>query len=103
MGVGEAKLLSELEALIEVIEKAAWRATKFISPHEYILKKDEPELFEAMKKFVRENGWPGRFFKTIYRYATVGEYRYWFMSSGPKSIILNRARLDIGGVERLDE
>ncbi len=88
------------KALERLIDAAEWTSSKYLSDHQYVKKFEAPELFVEMRAFIKDSGYPGRFLKTTYFYGDVGEYRYWYMSEGPKSIILNRARLDVGGVER---
>lgn len=82
--------------LEDLIDEAEWTRTHYISAHEYVIAKDEPSLHAAMKVLVEEDGYPGQFLKTVYRYVDVGEYRYWVMG-----VVLNRSRLDVEGVTRL--
>ncbi len=100
MGVREAELLTRLERLIE---EADWTTAKHGSPHQYVLKKEAPELFLEMRAFIKENGYYGRFRWTVYFIGEVGEHRYWYMSEGPKSIILNRALIDTPRVVRVTD
>ncbi len=78
-----------------MVNDAVWHRTTHVSPHEYILRDEYPELFAAVKERVGEEGYPGRFQGRTYRYADLGAHRYWLMG-----VVLNRARLDVGGVER---
>ncbi len=73
-----------------------------MSPHEYVLKKEAPELFVEMRAFIKENGYHGKFLRRVYFIVEIGDYRYWYMSEGSESIILNRALRSTPGVERLE-
>lgn len=88
--------------LERLIEEAVWTTAKHGSPHQYVLKKDVPELFVEMRAFIKENGYYGRFRRVVYHIGEVGDYRYWYMSEGSESIILNRALRSAPGVERLE-
>ncbi len=100
MGEREAVVLTRLERLIE---QAEWTAAKHdVSPHEYVLKKEAPELFVEMRAFIKEKGYHGKFLRRVYFIGEIGDYRYWYMSEGSKSIILNRALHSTPGVERLE-
>ncbi len=94
----EAVLLTRLERLIE---EAEWTTAKHGSPHQYVLQKEAPELFVEMRAFIKENGYYGKFLRRVYFIGEIGDYRYWYMSEGSKSIILNRALRSTPGVERL--
>ncbi len=96
----EAVLLTRLEHLIE---EAEWTVAKHgVSPHEYVLKKEAPELFVEMRAFIKKNGYYGKFLGRVYFIGEIGDYRYWYMSEGSESIILNRALRSTPGVERLE-
>ena len=63
------------------------------APHEYVLQEKEPELFERIKKMIKNHGvWedfamPGE--KPYrYKYWYRGRYRYWIIEN-----ILNRTRV----------
>ncbi len=100
MGEKGAVLLTRLERLIE---EAEWTVAKHgVSPHEYVLKKEAPELFVEMRAFIKENGYYGKFLGRVYLIGEIGDYRYWYMSEGSESIILNRALRSTPGVERLE-
>ena len=100
MGEREAVLLTRLERLIE---EAEWTTAKHgASPHEYVLKKEAPELFVEMRAFIKENGYYGKFLRRVYFIGEIGDYRYWYMSEGSESIILNRTLRSTPGVERLE-
>ncbi len=75
-----------------MVKDAVWHRTTYVSPHEYILRDEYPELFAAMKELVREEGYPDRFQGRTYRYADLGAHRYWLMG-----VVLNRA---LGGLGR---
>ncbi len=55
-----------------------------------------------MRVFIKENGYYGRFLDRVYFIGEIGNYRYWYMSEGSESIILNRALRSTPGVERLE-
>jgi hypothetical protein len=65
-----------------------------IAPHEYIVKENEPELFDEYKKKIDLSGKEESFTlheKTnIYRYYYEGNYKYWIIEN-----ILNRAKIKL--------
>lgn len=71
-----------------MIRQGQWRKTKLIEAHEYIVKMQQPELFEAIKQYIREHGYWGTFEGKRYKYANVYGWRYWHFQ-----FILNRANL----------
>ncbi len=86
---------NELE---RIIADAKWRATRYLSPHEYILSRDYPELYTALERYLLDHGYGGLFLNQEYTYANMGEYRYWIVEG-----VLNRARLDTPGVEEIKQ
>ncbi len=88
----------EKEKIRRWIEEAHWRATEYLSPHEYVLSQDYPELHETLKARILDHGYPGRFLDREYNYTNIGAYRYWVVGG-----VLNRARLDTPGVKELGD
>ncbi len=86
----------ELEEIKRAIDEAHWQATDYLSPHEYVLSRDYPEMHEALKTYLLDHGYTGRFLDREYTYTNIGPYRYWIVDG-----VLNRARLDTPGVTEL--
>lgn len=55
------------------------------APHEYIVKGQNPELFDDVKAAIKEHGYNAKFGKWTYRYLNIGEYKYWAFQT-----VLNR-------------
>ncbi len=86
------------EELERMILDAKWRGTSYVSPHEYVLSRDYPELYMALERYLLAHGYTGLFLDQEYTYANIGAYRYWILEG-----VLNRARLDTPGVEEVKE
>lgn len=85
----EAEVLMERKELERAIEKAQWRATNYLAPHEYVLSRDYPELYAALEEHLLHHGYAERVLDREYTYTNIGAYRYWVVGG-----VLNRARLD---------
>ncbi len=68
----------ETEGLDEKINKAKWKKTEYIRQHEYVLKKDYPELFLSLVKMIDIWGYGAKFKNKKYRYLDIEEYKYWY-------------------------
>ncbi len=88
----------EREELERLIDDADWRATSYLSPHEYVLSLDCPELYTTLEGHLLDRGYKGLFLNREYTYANIGAYRYWIVED-----VLNRARLDTPGVEEVED
>ena len=82
------------EELESMIVDAEWRVTSYLSPHEYVLSRDYPQLYTTLEGHLLDHGYKGLFLNEEYTYANIGAYRYWIADG-----VLNRARLDTPGVE----
>ncbi len=51
-----------------------------------------------MKACLLDHGYSGRFLDRDYTYTNIGPYRYWVVGG-----VLNRARLDTGGVDEVED
>lgn len=85
----------ELIKLRDMIAAAVWRPTKYVHPHEYVLRKNEPFLCEAIQAAVLKFGFYGSFQGTRYRYWEFEGYRYWHFIE-----VFNRERLTEGSAWR---
>ena len=85
-----------LEDIKREIDDANWRATEYLSPHEYVVSQEYPEVYAAMKEYLLHHGYTGRFLGVEYVYANIRDYRYWVVAN-----ILNRARIDTPGVTEI--
>ena len=79
----------ETEKLLVSIKAAPWRASDLEGPHEYIVDKWDPALFQTITSLIRLDGYRGTFLNKGYRYLDIGVHRYWQID-----IILNRTRND---------
>ncbi len=91
----EAEARVEREYVAWMAEDTFWTQTNYLSPHEYIIRRVHPELVDRMRALIAEEGYAARFQGHTWRYVDLGAYRYWVVG-----VVLNRARLDAGGVER---
>ena len=73
-------------SLLTEIEKLPWRKTKYLENHEYILRDQNPGLFDEICDLLAAHGYKGTFMKTVYTYVDIGDYRYWRYP-----ILMNRA------------
>ena len=71
--------------LKNLINKAIWKKTTYIKPHEYILEQERPILFSLIKKMIDELGYDKMFLKKEYRYLNFEGYKYWIVEN-----VLNR-------------
>ena len=87
------------QKLLESIKAAPWRASDLEEPHEYIVDKWDPVLFQTITSLIHLDGYCGTFLNNEYRYLDIGEHRYWQID-----IILNRTRNDqpSEGFRRID-
>jgi hypothetical protein len=72
----------------ELIDKAYWKKTNYISPHEYMMKKDYPEAYAAITELIEKEGYEWVFVGKTYRYVNIGKYKYWAYD-----ILINRTLL----------
>jgi len=82
----EAEVLKRKQKLVDMINAAKWKKTDYISPHEYILEKNEPELHAALSELIDNYGYPRMFQGKEYTCYNILEYRYWHMEE-----VINRA------------
>jgi len=76
------------DELEQEIAKSYWRKTNYIQPHEYMMAKDNPELFAELKRLIQEGGYEAEFMGKAYRYVNIGKYKYWAYDT-----LVNRALL----------
>ncbi len=88
----------EIQELERLIDGAQWRATNYLSPHEYVLSRDYPELYAALRAYLLDQGYVGLFLNREYTYGNIGVYRYWIIED-----VVNRARLETPGVEEVED
>jgi len=81
----------KIETTQEEIDSAKWRKTDYLEPHEYIVKKDYPELFKKLAQDIDGSPVTRTFMGKKYRYLIFNGYRYWHFQ-----IILNRAKDETG-------
>jgi hypothetical protein len=74
--------------LLQLINKAYWKKTNYIQPHEYMLRKDYSEVYSALKEKIDKEGYEAKFLGKVYKYVNIGEYRYWAYDT-----LINRALL----------
>jgi hypothetical protein len=72
----------------DLIDKAFWKKTNYISPHEYMMKKDYPEAYVAITELIEKEGYEEAFLTKSYRYVNIGKYKYWAYDT-----LINRALL----------
>lgn len=65
-------------------------------PHEYTLDKwapEQTELFKEAESIIKEHGTDEAFFKRKFRYLHFDGHKYWAMSIGDGTRIINRAKI----------
>lgn len=83
----EQAILNKLrDALEKRINEVPWRKTNYIEPHEYIVKKNCPELWDDIARAIDQYGYTKIFKGALYKYLDIGPYRYWHFK-----LVLNRA------------
>ena len=96
--IREAELRMDRHELERLINEGQWRSTNYLSPHEYVLSRDYPELYSALKAYLLDHGYAGLFLDQEYTYVNLGAYRYWIVES-----VVNRASLETSGVEEVKD
>ena len=79
----------------------SWRFAKTMpeNPHDYTRKKewDDPDAFECVVAYIQEHGFPERFYKSVFHYLYLDDYKYWTMGNPiNETILINRASVAIG-------
>jgi hypothetical protein len=97
--------MTDIEKVTALLNAQKWVFAKTMpeNPHEYTVRKnwENDDDFVFVVKYIRANGYPFKFGKSIYTQLDVGEHFYWTMGAAintpdgkPYTIILNRKRLD---------
>lgn len=91
--MGDSLIPAELYSLLlDLCNSAEWRKTTTYPPHlehEYVLQEKYPELFQMLSDAIDEYGYDEAFYKKIYCYLTLGNYRYWHFDT-----LVNRETLE---------
>ncbi len=83
-------ILSELERRINSVK---WRdSTTYPAhmQHAYILSKDVPEVFAALKHAINLYGYEDQFAGQVHTYLVIGQYKYWAYDT-----VLNREHIQL--------
>jgi hypothetical protein len=88
---GKVLTQADLKAFVDATHWQTARATR--NPHQWTLKKwTDPDLFDAVVRHVRENGYVKWFWRKRYICLDIGPHRYWSMDEDVKdTVLLNRA------------
>ena len=81
-----------MEQLLERIEKQYWKFAKTYAkttPHEYMLKEWNPELFKVICDLIDASGYEEKFYRETFKYYNIGELKYWCCSN-----VLNRCPIE---------
>jgi hypothetical protein len=76
------------EELLQRLRRATWHATTHVQPHEYIVKSEDPALYEEMRVVIAQQGYVREFQGWTYRYVDLDGYKYWSLPP-----VLNREPL----------
>jgi hypothetical protein len=79
-----------LDLIQESAEAISWTKTTYIRPHEYFLRKDHPSVYDLLQQAVAEHGCDAHFYRSLFRYLNLGDYKYWVYDT-----LINRERLDL--------
>lgn len=86
------------EEFQQAINEASFQVAKTMPkiPHEYSVRKNwsDGKRFEAVARYIRENGYEQKFFSKTFVYYDFDGYQYWTMGAALDiTIILNRAKI----------
>lgn len=91
----------DAQTITILIERGRWRRSpgyaredgEWVGPHEYIVRKNDPETFDALKKLLSQSpdGYYSEYKGSRYRYVNIEGWKYWSFQ-----IILNREKLPDG-------
>ena len=96
-------MMTRDEALVafrHFCESVHWRTASSEAmqkyPHQYIVKKNvDSDHFMQAVKIIRSFGVPEKFYRRVFIYLTVGDWKYWTMNDPlDKTVIINRAHKD---------
>jgi len=86
----------ELREVDEFIDVSHWQTSKDGS-HQYCLIKNcysRPDFY-AVVEYIREHGYPAKFYNKTYTYLNIGGFKYWTMGSPlDKTILINRTEIE---------
>jgi len=86
--------------LSEILAKSSWRWAKAkANPHAYTLRKnwEDDKLFQEVVQYIRDHGYPVKFWGKPYTILNINGYRYWTMGcpinlkGKPHTILINKA------------
>ena len=72
----------------DAINAAEWHSTNYISPHEYMLFRENSEAYQALYKMIKLHGKIEQFQGRPYKYSYFEGYKYWCIQN-----VINRARV----------
>ena len=87
------------EQVLDFIDGATWKFAKSMAkiPHWYCLRENafDIEEFEAFVQHIRDHGYPENFYKRVFIYLNVGEYKYWTMGDTlANTLVINRTYIE---------
>jgi hypothetical protein len=83
-----------MKKFLKLIENNKWIFAETMPkiPHYYIVKDDlsngDKKLFDEFDKYIKINGYSGKFYSKIYIYLNINDYKYWAIDN-----ILNREKI----------
>lgn len=89
--------LEELERLERLIAGAVWIKTKKYPErmaHEYVMKKDFPQVFDALNIAIARYGFEDQFYSQRHRYVWIGEWKYWSFEELSSQLNIDAVELD---------
>ena len=83
------------------MEQAPWRTARS-SPHQYILQKQHPVIWQAIVDRIITRGRWGTWLTFRQKYVVFDGRRYWRMGDQPENVVLNRADHHDGDIHWLE-
>ena len=87
--------MSEKDKIVEELNEQSWKATNYISPHEYIMwNESNQDLFTGVADLIQNDGVWRDFLGRKYRYFETDNHRYWIMKGKKQGdTCMNRSAL----------
>jgi hypothetical protein len=84
-----------MESILNFIEEHNWKFAKSMpnTPHWYIVREECNDAdFVKFVEYIKDNGYPKKFFRSTFTYLDIGNYSYWSMRD-PIEIAPNMPRI----------
>jgi hypothetical protein len=65
--------------LSKAVDSVEWRCSRRVCKHQYIVKKEQPELFKQLHWALRASLFSEKYKKCIYKVCFIAGFKYWRM------------------------